>query len=1004
MDGSGRRPWCLPALFLLFSTLAGCREIAPPYTPQAALDTFQLEEGFRIELFAGEPLIQDPVAMDFDPKGRIFVVEMPGYPLDTKASGRVKLLEDTDGDGYPDRSQVFVDGLVLPTGVMAWKNGILVTAAPDVWYFEDSDGDGRADVRRVVLTGFAFSNPQHTVSDPIYGLDNWIYLAHEPAVNAVVFDDEFGDPGSEIRFPDQADGPALRNTGRNIRFKPDTHDLEVLAGSSQFGHTFDQWGRHFTVNNSNHIRHEVIARRYLERNPYLLVGNAMHNMSDHGSAAQVFPITRDLRVEMLTNVGRITSACGLLHYLGGGFGSRLDRVSFVAEPVHNLVHRDVWQPAGSTFVAQRAQEEVEFLASTDSWFRPVFLYVGPDSALYVVDYYRQKIEHPEWMARESYESDDLYAGKEKGRIYRIVPSGYPSLPPPAAINLDRTDLQQLVKNLENSNIWWRRAAQRLLVEGQDVAAVPLLTRLFHESTSPPARAHALWTLEGLGQLTSALIENALQNPEPGVRENAILLAEPRLSNSPSLPAKLLEMSDDSDPRVRFQLLCTLGSQQNDEAQTARDKLLLGDVQDEWMQIAALSADSLDTMRLFHLIVARVGHEKTEDLSAFLRRLCSTIGARRQPQEVRSVLQTIAQHSSASLSWPGASLEGLATGLSRKSGAGSPRLQIRTASLLGFLDHPSPQMRVAALRVLEALGPRRDQAWLSRVDLARRTAKDQNAVPLQRADAIQLLALFEPGSHEDLLKDLFRPQEPESVQVAAVTALGRIKGSSIGNFLLQRWQTMTPDLRDRTAEALFSDDDRASLLLDAIAAGDVQAGTLTFRSRRRLIMHRDPALREHARDLLERTPDQAARTLGRYQESLQLEGSVIQGDQVFERECARCHVLGSEGSVFGPDLATVRNRPPKILLVDILMPTQSIASGYELYVLRLHSGAMLEGVIASRTPNAIRLVHEDGKEQVVGQSEIAERYASQLSAMPEGLEDKISVAEMADLIAFLKGGR
>ncbi len=218
--------WAIPLL-----ALAGCQpgapdpDYVPPYSPQAALDTFELAPGFDIEVFVAEPLIRDPVAMDMDEDGRIYVVEMGGYPLNIEPIGRIRLLLDQDGDGLPDESRVFADGLVLPTGVMCWKKGILVTAAPDLLYLEDSDGDGQADVRKTVLTGFAVSNPQHTFNLPIYGLDNWIYLAHEGGFGAVIFREKFGDRGGHIHYPDRPDLPVLEKSRFSVRLRPDTGGL-----------------------------------------------------------------------------------------------------------------------------------------------------------------------------------------------------------------------------------------------------------------------------------------------------------------------------------------------------------------------------------------------------------------------------------------------------------------------------------------------------------------------------------------------------------------------------------------------------------------------------------------------------------------------------------------------------------------------------------------------------------------------------------------------------------
>ncbi len=981
---------------------AGCRPSGPPYAPRDALATFRIEPGFRIELFAAEPDVTDPVAMEFDERGRVWVVENSGYPLDTSGKGRVKLLEDTDGDGRPDRSTLFADKLMLPTGILRWKNGVLVTDAPDLLYLEDTNGDGRADLRRVVLTGFAFTNPQHTVNTPLYGLDNRIHLAHENASLAVIFK-QFGDPGKDIRFPDRPGMKPLAARGRSIRFHPDSGEMEARSGTSQFGHAFDAWGRYFTMNNSNHLRQEVIAARYLERNPYLAAGGAMQDLSDHGAAAEVYPITVRPRFEMLTNVGQMTSACGLTIYQGGAWGARWEGVSFGAEPVHNLVHRDVLSPAGSTFRASRAYERREFLVSTDSWFRPVNFHIGPDGALYVIDYYRLAIEHPEWMSTHTHHSKDLSIGSDRGRIWRIVPESGKPLPLARGIRLHKARDEELVGLLGHANLWWRRAAQRLLVDRKALAARPAIERLFRESASPAARLHALWTLEGLGALDERLVERALRDPVAGVRENAILLSESLSRGAADFPGRWLEMAEDPDARVRFQLLCTLGSVNSAEARAARDRLLDRDLEDRWVQVAALSASPEEAARVFARATAHGSgwlNSPTEARTLLLRQACAVIGARRRREEIARVLQVVARRAGAAASWwRAASLEGLAAGLRGKH---DPAMS--HPLLVELFESDQPAIRRAALRLLGATGLPASPKLAATLGRSRTMAADPSVDAEARADAITLVALAGADRHSTLFRTLAHLRQPEPVQAAAVRALGRVQSADVGPFLLANWRAMTAPVRSEAADALTTDLDRAWLLVAAIQRGEVQPWTLSFNQKRRLLMNRDEALREKARSLLEEKPGEREAVLARYQAALDRPADAARGRVVFQNVCAKCHRWNGEGASMAPDLASVRNRPRQALLEDILVPSKAIAQNYETYVVETAGGAIVEGVLGSQDAASITLRQESDRQNVIPRSEIRGMYAAHLSAMPADLEKQVDIAQMADLLEFLTGGR
>ena len=420
----------LNALLILLIGISGCKnqpesyQKSLPVEAKDALSTFKVADGFKIEMIASEPLISDPVDMEIDEFGRLYVVEMHGYPLDKTGTGNIILLSDENGDGNMDKRTVFATGLTLPTSVMRWKKGIIVTDAPNILYFEDTDGDGKANLTDTLLSGFALSNPQHNVNSPVYGLDNWIYVAHEGSVTTNKYKEGFGDEGSEIIFHGVPNSPKLplNANGRSIRFRPEQKQLEMTSSRSQFGHSFDQWGNLFGCNNSNQGYQEVISKRYFDRNPDLLSSESTQDMSDHSNNPEVFPTTTHPDRQILTDVGVMTSACQVTTYLGDAFPAPFNKnVTFINEPVSNLVHVDVLKDSGASFTASRVLQNREFLTSTDAWSRPVNIYVGPDGAIYIVDYYRRVIESPEWMSDQAIKEGNLYDGADKGRIYKITP-------------------------------------------------------------------------------------------------------------------------------------------------------------------------------------------------------------------------------------------------------------------------------------------------------------------------------------------------------------------------------------------------------------------------------------------------------------------------------------------------------------------------------------------------------------------------------------------------------
>lgn len=522
---------------------------APPLSPEAALKTFRLAPGFRLELVAAEPMVQNPVSFEFDPDGRIWVVEYQGYMRDLKGSGegdpicRIVVLEDTDADGRADKSTVFLEGLVMPRSLTFVKGGVLVQEPPKVWFCEDTDGDLRCDRRTEVGKLGIAGNPQHTGNGLRYGIDNWLHNA---------------DATSRHRW---SDGKLTE---------------EPMPKSGQFGVSFDETGRFLTSHESSALHADLIPGEYIVRNRHLAAiaqrggrGFAGIDTNIARDAQQIYPIRVTPGITLgameLRDDGRLrtyTIVSGTCFYDGDQFGPEAQGNVFVPESGGNLVGRLKLAPGLRPKAERFYPAEQEFLASTDERFRPVNARVGPDGALYLADLYRGIIEHVIFLVpwiTDQVRDRQLDVGQNQGRIYRIVREDRPIVRPPP--QLSRASVAELVRHLGHPSGWWRLTAQRLLVDRRDPAAVPLLAALARSGESALGRLHALWTLEGLGALAPELKFAAQDDPDERVRAAAFRLSETGLdpAQRQRLIARLDRAVADPSERVRLQATLTASS-------------------------------------------------------------------------------------------------------------------------------------------------------------------------------------------------------------------------------------------------------------------------------------------------------------------------------------------------------------------------------------------------------------------------------------------------------------
>ena len=985
-------------------SLGGEATVDGPLAPDKAPESFRLEPGLRIELVASEPLIESPVAIAFDERGRLYVAENRGYPTGPGEGqppvGRIALLEDTNGDGRFDKRSDFATGLTFPNGVLPWQGGLIVTCAPDVLYFKDTDGDGQADLRKVLFTGFSTKgSTQLRVSHPTLAIDNWIYLTS-------------GLTGGKVTSPDVPDIPAIELGRTDFRFRPSAdissadrpgvEAYEAADGGAQFGLTFDDFGRRFICYNRVQVQHVVLSSQILKRNPHLAFSETVQNcpvdlapepLKGHGAGARLYPISSNVTTAD-SHAGTFTAACGVTIYRGTGLPDEYRGGAFSCDPTGNLVHFDRLERNGATYSAHRVRPGVEFLASTDNWFRPVFLAHGPEGALYLCDMYRKTIEHPDYLPVEIRKHTDFEGGKGMGRIYRVVRTDVPAAEMQARrkVDLRSASTSELCQTLTELNGWRRDVAHRLLLERRDPTAVPLLKSLLQSNDFPATAVHALRLLAALHAIDDAVIACGLTHPASEVREQTLMIAEPR----PAL-ASFLPLAEDADARVRFQFAIAAGSIDDSQVTKALALVAIRDAADRWLRAAVFSSIAGRESEFLDRLMEQ-WIEDVPNSAALLSELGRLLGAS-QPTEA----------------WPGLIHKTLA--------ARAVDYDARAGLLTGF-DSRAPLLTGLA-DSLRNRGIAREQGAVLGAVLATATAnRDADSAALaalfsaalklagdtaqpvaRRQIALALLAHAEFAQVGKELLTLVDTQQPSEVQSGAVRALGGMTDPVISATLLaeDRFPAYTPLLREEVLSAMLSSGQHLPGLLAAIEAEIVPTSAIDSLRRKRLTEHREPAIRERAAKLFAAgQPGDRAKVYEDYKSVLALAPDPENGRQAFKKACAGCHRLDREGSPVGPDLFGIRNQPKEAILLHILIPEAEITPGFAAYALETKSGRVLTGLIASETPTSVTIRQQLGKEETVLRSDIEQLVSSKLSLMPQALEKSLTKQELADLVAYLKG--
>lgn len=973
-----RRMARLAAFVACLAFPVGPAHAAPP--PEAVLRDTRVADGFVLELVAAEPAVVDPVAVTFDEAGTPYVVEYRDYPSGPPEGSaplsRVVRLEDADGDGRYEASTPVAERLPFSQGVLAMRRGLLVTASPDVLLLSDDDGDGTFESSETLATGFRVGNPQLRAACPTIGPDNAVWITG-------------GLSGGTVRRPGDADGTGVSIDRRDVRIDPIRGTIRAVTGFGQFGNAFDSRGHRFTASNRNPLMVSLLPPETLARQSLVDLGPGHDDAAPSGADSRVAALVPS-KATAISHAGTHTSACGLTIFRGDLLGPEADGDAFTCEPVSHAVVRRRPESRGAGFWSSHPEPEgQEFLASSETWFRPVFTATAPDGSLWIVDFCRASVEHPDYMPPGVAATVDHRAGDDAGRIWRVRRVGASARPWSVPASAEEAAVL-----LGDPNGWRRDTAQRLLVEGRyppERTEYVLRALLEGKRATPIAKIHALRVLDGLSRLPLRDVERVAASDDAPLREEGLRLARdgegilfPAGVDIAAARRDLCDRiapasADHPDGQVRLAALLALAGSPTGTATEALATAAASPRLDAWTARAILSGAAGRAAPLLSAIAAAGADALAPDRLWLAEKLATTATADGQSADLDALSALLA---------------------ARRRDGTTERFDV--AAFIG-------------------IAPRRPLATLCDADPATVDAAVSRAVSLvargeamaNRLLGIRLLAAAAaaglPGDPTKALLALVDTREPESIQREAVRGLVASGDTAAVAGVLDRSAGLEPAVRAAAVSAML---DRAATigpLLAAVERGAIPPGAIPLERRKPLLESPDDGIRARAARLFDApaalSPDElAALTL-----AVRRGGDQSRGRETFAKHCASCHraaLPGGEpvGHGVGPDLAEAADRPIERLLLDVVEPNRSVEARFESTVVVTEEGTVVEGILVANAPDAVVLVRPGGERTTLPRETIESIRGTARSLMPEGFGRAIPADHFADLLAFLRQGR
>lgn len=999
----------------------GPRKMQLPLTPAESVKHMVTPVGFEIKLFASEPdLAGKPIALNWDERGRLWICETVDYPNELQSPGkgrdRIRICEDTNQDGVADKFTIFAENLSIPSTLVHYRGGVIVQDGTETLYLKDDNGDDKADLRKVLVTGWALGDTHGGVSNFQYGLDNWYYGMQGYNNSEPVLTD--GRKVTSFRqgfFRFKVEGEGDKTAVTELEFLRSTNNNTWGLGISEEGLIFG------STANGNPSEFMPIPNRYYEA-----VRGWSSDVLNGIAESEKFEALESANVRQVDHHGGFTAAAGHALYTARNYPREYwNRAAFVTEPTGHLVATFILRPEGGGF---RSRNSWNLLASNDEWTSPIMAEVGPDGNVWVIDWYNYIVQHNPTPAGfktgkgNAYESN--LRDKKHGRIYRLAYNGGPDAAKaksPAPIqSLDASQPDALLAALGSDNLFWRRHAQRLLVERGQKDVVPGLIRLAGSQRVDqiglcPEAVHALQTLRGLGTLDEikdiqdpvlAVVSTDLRHPSASVRRNAIQVlprTDKAMFNLIFMGGALPDLLKDSDKQVRLATLLALAEMPTDAAigEFLYEELPVAVENDRWLLDAATCVAARFDRQYLQAAAADGGQERRLP-SRILEIVAEHYARGVPPKVVEDLVESLA---TAKPEVTNAILSGLAKGWPRNK-----KLELDEKSdqaLVGLLSKLPAASRGTLINLALRWGSKSLESHVAEISkgfLATATNPEQKEA--DRIAAARQLVEFRRLDDEapaELLK-LITPRTSTELSQGLLEAVGLSESPAVGTTIVDSLATLTPSVRPIAIRLLLSRTDWTKSFLDGLEEGKLQLGELSLDQKQALGSHVDRSIRNRAKPLLAKSgglpnPDRQ-KVVEELLPLTRVTGDAVAGKAVFKKTCAKCHTHSGEGTKIGPDLTGMAVHPKQELLIHMIDPSRSVEGNFRIYTVVSDDGKVYSGLLASESKTAIELIDSEAKKHTILRENIEELVASTKSLMPDGFEKQHSKDEITNLLEFL----